>query len=124
MIKIIQANVSRYDESFAIANLELAKKLCEICKDAEDLRYLDKIVQTFCEVLETQQEIIRDLKMEIDSQEMSAAQLTTVGMRSNYLPAMQNATVAEKKEPEVSFELLEGGVFENSNQVKKAFVAY
>ena len=63
VIKKIQANVSRYDESFAVANLELANKLCEICKDAEDLRYLDKIVQTFCEVLETQQEIIQDLKM-------------------------------------------------------------
>ena len=124
VIKKIQANVSRYDESFAVANLELANKLCEICKDAEDLCYLDKIVQTFCEVLETQQEIIRDLKMEIDSQEMSDAQFTTVGMRSNYLPAMQNATVAEKKEPEVPFELPEGGVFKNSNQVKEAFIAY
>ena len=124
VIKKIQANVSRYDESFAIANLELAKKLCEICKDAEDLRYLDKIVQTFCEVLETQQEIIRDLKMEIDRLEMSDAQLATVGMRSNYIPTLQSAVVAEKKETEVPFELPEGGVFENSNQVKKAFVAY
>ena len=124
VIKKIQANVSRYDESFAVANLELANKLCEICKDAEDLRYLDKIVQTFCEVLETQQEIIRDLKMEIDSQEMSDAQFTTVGMRSNYLPTLQSAVVAEKKETEVPFELPEGGVFKNSNQVKEAFIAY
>ena len=38
VIEKIQANVSRYDESFAVANLELANKLCEICKDAEDLR--------------------------------------------------------------------------------------
>ena len=124
VIKKMQANVSRYDESFAIANLELAKKLCEICKDAEDLCYLDKIVQTFCEVLETQQEIIRDLKMEIDRLETRESQITTVGMRTNYLPALQSAVVAEKKEPEVPFELPEGGVFKNSNQVKKAFVAY
>ena len=124
VIKKMQANVSRYDESFAIANLELANKLCEICKAAEDLRYLDKIVQTFCEVLETQQDIIRDLKMEIDQLEMSDAQLATVGMRSNYIPTLQSAVVAEKKEPEVSFELPEGGVFKNSNQVKEAFVAY
>lgn len=124
VIKKMQANVSRYDESFAIANLELANKLCEICKDAEDLCYLDKIVQTFCEVLETQQEIIRDLKMEIDRLEMRDAQLATVGMRSNYIPTLQSAVVAEKKETEVPFELPEGGVFKNSNQVKEAFVAY
>jgi hypothetical protein len=124
VIKKMQANVSRYDESFAIANLELANKLCEICKDAEDLCYLDKIVQTFCEVLETQQEIIRDLKMEIDRLEMRDAQLATVGMRTNYLPALQSAVVAEKKETEVPFELPEGGVFKNSNQVKEAFIAY
>lgn len=124
VIEKIQANVSRYDESFAVANLELANKLCEICKDAEDLRYLDKIVQTFCEVLETQQEIIQDLKMEIDLLETREAQMTTVGTRSNYLPALQSTVVAEKKEPEVPFELPEGGVFKNSNQVKEAFVAY
>ena len=124
VIKKMQANVSRYDESFAIANLELANKLCEICKDAEDLCYLDKIVQTFCEVLETQQEIIRDLKMEIDQLEMSDAQLATVGMRSNYIPTLQSAVVAEKKETEFPVELPEGGVFKNSNQVKEAFVAY
>jgi hypothetical protein len=124
VIKKMQANVSRYDESFAIANLELANKLCEICKDAEDLCYLDKIVQTFCEVLETQQEIIRDLKMEIDRLEMRDAQLATVGMRTNYLPALQSAVVAEKKETEVPFELPEGGEFKDSNQMKKAFVGY
>ena len=124
VIEKIQANVSRYDESFAVANLELANKLCEICKDAEDLRYLDKIVQTFCEVLETQQEIIQDLKMEIDLLETREAQMTTVGTRSNYLPVLQSTVVAEKKEPEVPFELPEGGVFKNSNQVKEAFVAY
>ena len=124
VIKKMQANVSRNDESFAIANLELANKLCEICKDAEDLCYLDKIVQTFCEVLETQQEIIRDLKMEIDRLETRESQITTVGMRSNYIPTLQSAVVAEKKETEVPFELPEGGVFKNSNQVKEAFVAY
>lgn len=124
VIKKMQANVSRYDESFAIANLELANKLCEICKAAEDLCYLDKIVQTFCEVLETQQEIIRDLKMEIDRLEMSDAQLATVGMRSNYIPTLQSAVVAEKKETEVPFELTEGGEFKDSNQVKAAFIAY
>jgi hypothetical protein len=124
VIKKIQANVSRYDESFAVANLELANKLCEICKDAEDLCYLDKIVQTFCEVLETQQEIIQDLKMDIDRLETRESQITTVGMRTNYLPALQSAVVAEKKETEVPFELPEGGVFKNSNQVKEAFVAY
>jgi hypothetical protein len=124
VIKKMQANVSRYDESFAIANLELANKLCEICKAAEDLCYLDKIVQTFCEVLETQQEIIRDLKMEIDRLETRESQITTVGMHTNHLPALQSAVVAEKKETEVPFELPEGGVFKNSNQVKEAFIAY
>lgn len=124
MIKKIQVQDSRYDESYIIANLELAKKLCEICKDAEDLRYLDKIVQTFCEILETQQEIIQDLKIEIDRQETREAQMTTVGAQSNYLPALQRTAVAEKKEPEAPFEVPKDGMFGNSSQVKDAFVAY
>ena len=62
--------------------------------------------------------------MEIDRLETRESQIATVGMRSNYLPAMPNATGVEKKEPEVSFELPEGGVFKNSNQVKNAFESY
>ena len=124
VIKKIQAQASRYDDDYMIAHLELTKKLCEICKDAGEVWYLDKIAQTFCEILETQQEIIQDLKMEIDLLETREAQMTTVGTRSNYLPALQSTVVAEKKEPEVPFELPEGGVFKNSNQVKEAFVAY
>lgn len=123
-IKKIQSQESRYDESYMIAHLELAKKLCEISKRADTSSYVDKIAQTFCEILETQQDIINDLKIDIVQLETREAQMTTVGTRSNYLPALQSTVVAEKKEPEVPFELPEGGVFKNSNQVKEAFVAY
>ena len=123
-IKKIQSQESRYDESYMIAHLELAKKLCEISKSADTSSYVDKIAQTFCEILETQQDIINDLKIDIVQLETREAQMTTVGTNSNYLPALQSTVVAEKKEPEVPFELPEGGVFKNSNQVKEAFIAY
>ena len=124
MIAKIRSQASRYDESYMIANLELVKKLCEISKEADTSFYVDKIAQTFCEILETQQDIINDLKIDVAQSETREAQMATVGTSSNYLPALQSAVVAEKKEPEVPFELPEGGVFKNSNQVKVAFIAY
>ena len=126
MIEKIQDNASRYDDDYMIAHLELAKKLCEISKDADTSSYVDKIAQTFCEILETQQAIIEDLKIEINSSNTRTGWgvMAPAGAQSNYLPGLQSTALAEKKEPEIFLELTEGGEFKDSNQVKAAFIAY
>ena len=126
MIKRIQDNASIYDDDYMIAHLELADKLCEICKDADAVWYLDKIAQTFCEILEKQQEVIEDLKCEIDSSNTGTGWrvMAPAEAQSNYLSATRNVAIAEKKEPVAIFDLPEGGKFESSSQVKEAFVAY
>jgi hypothetical protein len=125
MIKKIQDNASRYDDDYMIAHLELAKKLCEISKDADTSSYVDKIAQTFCEILETQQAIIEDLKIEINSSNTRTGWrvMAPSGAQSNYIPSLQGGSI-EKKEPEMFLEVPEGGEFKASIQVKEAFVGY
>ena len=118
VIKKMQAKALGDDGDYMIMLLALADKLCEISKEANAVLYLDKIAQTFCEVLEKQQDIIVGLKAGTNSVNSGA------GVQSNDLPGLQTAVGEEKKETEVSFELPEGGVFKNSNQVKEAFIAY
>ena len=125
MIQRIQGAASRYDDDYMIAHLELAKKLCEISKNADTSAYVDKIAQTFCEILETQQDIIKDLKYEIDQLNLGTEwrTMTPVGAQSNYIPALQS-TVGKKEEDETFLEVPEGGEFKNSLQVKESFIAY
>lgn len=125
MIKKIQDNASRYDDDYMIAHLELAKKLCEISKDADTSSYVDKIAQTFCEILKTQQAIIEDLKIEINSSNTRTGWrvMAPSGAQSNYIPSLQGGSI-EKKEPEMFLEVPEGGEFKASIQVKEAFIAY
>ena len=118
VIKKMQAKALGDDGDYMIMLLALADKLCEISKEANAVLYLDKIAQTFCEVLEKQQDIIVGLKAGTNSVNSGA------GVQSNDLPGLQTAVGEEKKETEVPFELPEGGVFKNSDQVKKAFIAY
>jgi hypothetical protein len=118
VIKKMQAKALGDDGDYMIMLLALADKLCEISKEANAVLYLDKIAQTFCEVLEKQQDIIVGLKAGTNSVNSGA------GVQSNDLPGLQTAVGEEKKETEVPFELPEGGVFKNSNQVKEAFIAY
>ncbi len=125
MIQKIQDNASRYDDDYMIAHLELVKKLCEISKDADTSSYVDKIAKTFCEILETQQDIIEDLKIEINSSNTGTGWrvMAPAGAQSNYIPGSQGIVI-EKKEPEAPFEVPEDGKFKNSSQVKEAFVSY
>ena len=118
VIKKMQAKALGDDGDYMIMLLALADKLCEISKEANAVLYLDKIAQTFCEVLEKQQDIIVGLKAGTNSVNSGA------GVQSNDLPGLQTAVGEEKKETEVPFKLPEGGVFKNSNQVKKAFESY
>ena len=118
VIKKMQAKALGDDGDYMIMLLALADKLCEISKEANAVLYLDKIAQTFCEVLEKQQDIIVGLKAGTNSVNSGA------GVQSNDLPGLQTAVGEEKKETEVPFKLPEGGVFKNSNQVKEAFIAY
>jgi hypothetical protein len=125
MIKKIQDNASRYDDDYMIAHLELAKKLCEISKDADTSSYVDKVAQTFCEILEMQQDMIEDLKIEINSSNTRRGWgvMAPAGAQSNYIPSLQGEGI-EQKESEIFLKLPEGGEFKDSNQVKAAFIAY
>lgn len=126
MIQKIQDNASRYDDDYMIAHLELAKKLCEISKVAGDIWYLDKIAQTFCEILETQQEIIEELKLEMDQLNDGAGyhMVPSETTKSNFIPCPQGTVVVAEEETESLLEIPQGGIFKDSLQVKKAFFSF
>ncbi len=124
IIQRIQDTASGYDE-YMIAHLELAKKLCEISKKLGDMRHLDTIVQTFCEVLKTQQGVIEDLKFKMVQMNVGTGWQTIApaGAQSNYIPTSQGS-VGKKEEAEVRLEVPEDGKFKTSLEVKEGFIAY
>ena len=117
VIKKMQAKALGDDGDYMIMLLALADKLCEISKEANAVLYLDKIAQTFCEVLEKQQDIIVGLKAGTNSVNSGA------GVQSNDLPGLQTA-VGEEKKTGFYLEVPQDGEFKDSTQVKKAFIAY
>ena len=123
MIQRVQAQASRYDDDYIIAHLQLAKRLWEISKEGDGTWYLDKIVQTFCEVLEMQQDIIEDLKIEMESSNRDTSDhvVTLADVQSNYLAFPQGSAMISQEETNALFEVPVGGVFETSLQVKDAF---
>lgn len=126
VIQKIQDAASRYDEDYIVANLELVNKLYKICEEEGEIRYLDKIIQTFCEMLDVQQEIIIDLKAELDAPSLTVGgqDMPFGEMQSNYAQAPQMAMMVEPEEAFADLEVPPGGAFTSSSQIKNAFLNY
>lgn len=56
-------NASRKEDDYIKANLKLIKNLTENVENSEDIIFIEKIIGTFCEIIETQRDVIRELEM-------------------------------------------------------------
>lgn len=57
-------NSTRKDDELIKANLKLINNLYEEIENSEDKIFLDKIINTFCEIIETQRDVINELQAE------------------------------------------------------------
>ena len=56
-------NASRKEDNYIKANLKLIKNLTENVENSEDIIFIEKIIGTFCEIIETQRDVIRELEI-------------------------------------------------------------
>ena len=54
-------NASRKEDDYIKANLNLIKNLTENVVNSGDIIFIEKIIGTFCEIIETQRDVIREL---------------------------------------------------------------
>ena len=62
LIKLYESNSARKESALIELNLKLIKELVGKIAGAQDMIYLDKVVSTFCEVVELQAGVISGLE--------------------------------------------------------------
>ena len=60
-------NATRKEDDYIKAHLKLAKNLAENVESSEDLIFIEKIIGTFCDIIETQRSVISDLETEVEN---------------------------------------------------------
>ena len=136
LINRYDQNATRKEDDYIKANLELVKNLAKNIENSEDLLFIEKIIDTFCEIVEVQRDVIGELESENAFSSVSGVDLTgaKTGMLG-YVPA-RNLTAEDipwdEDDAPSNLERLrernpyippESG-FEDDDQVREAFANY
>ena len=62
-IECYELNVNGAEDDYIKANLKLIKDLAQNIKNSDDIRSIEKIISTFCEIMDIQRETIHDLSV-------------------------------------------------------------
>lgn len=102
LIEWYDENSTRKEDDYIKANLKLVIHLAENVEHSEDIMFIEKITDTFCDIIKKQRAVIQILEDEADFQPLGAP--------------LQNNYVSSYVTP------VEG--FSNDDQIKIAFSAY
>ena len=102
LITWYEENSTRKEDDYIKANLKLVVHLAESVENSEDIMFIEKIADTFCDIIRKQREIIQEFE--------SVGEFHPVEMTP------QHAYMASYSEPV--------GEFVNDEQIKSVFVAY
>ena len=101
-IQWYEQNATRKDEDLIKANLKLIDNLYSEIENSEDKIFLDKIIGTFCEIMEIQRDVIYNLETENEQ-----CNVYNVSTQNNFAVAYTNPTE-----------------FTNDKQLQEVFTAY
>lgn len=101
-IELCEVNRYGKEDDFIKANLNLIKELTQNIDNSDDIRFIEKIIATFCEIMNTQRDVIRDFSV-VDMQAVGA-NLSQHNYVSSYVDPVEG--------------------FTNDGQIKAAFSAY
>lgn len=104
-------NATRKEDDYIKANLKLVIHLAENIEHSEDIMFIEKIVETFSDIIQKQREVIQVLESETDFSVLGSAPA------HNYVPAY-----VEPVEKAPVNKLVEE--FTDDKQIKAAFIAY
>ena len=97
-----EENSTRKEDDYIKANLKLVIHLAENVEHSEDLMFIEKITDTFCDIIKKQREVIQVLEYEADFQPMNSV------VQNNYV----SSCVAS----------VEG--FKNDEHIKSVFINF
>lgn len=101
-IEWYEQNATRQDDDIIRVNLQLINNLYEEIQHSDDSLFFDKIIGTFCEIIEIQRDVIDDLKTESGVYGFGSS-----SAQHNYI--VGNSQLTE---------------FDNDKQLQDAFTAY
>ena len=101
-IECYELNLNGNEDVYIKSNLKLIKDLAQNIKNSEDIRSIEKIISTFCEIMNIQRETIYELSI-VDTQALAHSV-----SKNNYMPSSATSN----------------GEFSNNEQIKNAFVSY
>lgn len=127
-IKWYDQNSTRKDDDLIKVNLKLINDLAEKIEHSEDRIFIDKIVNTFCEIIEIQREIIIDLDS-YETNEVNAPKLQCFKVQTGLMPdnisRIENEDIFDiVKLRELNPYKPSDGIFQNDAQIRDAFANY
>ena len=72
LIEWYDENSTRKEDDYIKANLKLVIHLVENVEHSEDLMFIEKITDTFCDIIKKQREVIQVLEYEADFQPINS----------------------------------------------------
>ena len=102
LIAWYEENSTRKEDDYIQANLKLVIHLAENVENSEDIMFIEKIADTFCDIIRKQREIIQELESVVEFQPVE------MPLQHDYV-ALYNEPVGE---------------LVNDEQIKSAFIAY
>ena len=116
LIKWCEENSTRKEYVSIKARLKMINVLCEELSSFEDSRFIEEIIDAFSEIINIQQEIIDDMKMEIES-------------CSNYVPVREETEEEKKAREKENLKrdnpyIPTDGEFKNEKQIAISFSNY
>lgn len=117
-IQWYEQNATRKDDDYIKANLKLINDLYNEIEYFEDKMFVDKIIGTFCEIIEVQREVIDELHNEAEQSTCYTA------------PNQHNFVSMRRLNPEdipwdsEEYSIIQTGDFQNDKQLQDAFTQY
>ena len=113
-IQWYEQNATRKDDDLIKANLKLINNLFDEIENSEDRIFIDKIISTFCEIMEIQRDVIQEA--EYNDMIASGYGPTQSNLIATYVPQMEGFKNDEQLRSAFAYYL--------THQVKKPFSSY
>ena len=121
-IEWYEQNSARKDDDLIKWNLKLINGLVKEVENSEDRIFINKIIDTFCEIIEIQRDVISDLESEICSP--SGCVSNTVEFVSNYSQQNKENVSEVEKARELNPYIPSRESFQSDAQIRDAFSNY
>lgn len=116
-IQWYEQNATRKDDDYIKANLKLINDLYNEIEAFEDKMFVDKIIGTFCEIIEVQRDVNNELNNELEAYAYYAAPnqhnfVSTHKLNADDIPPISEVSIIKTEN------------FQNDKQLQDTFTAY